>query len=78
MATIEIKTKGPSGKIFINGKEVPDVRGYLISHKAGRLPVFRMDIIASDITFNGSEFLPELPEVFKDFYEQKKSKRKDF
>lgn len=78
MATIKIVTKGPMGKIFVNGKEVPDVRGYLISHKAGELPVFRLDIIASDITFNGSGFLPELPEVFKDFYEQKKSKRRDF
>lgn len=74
MATIEIKTKGPSGEIFVNGKEVPDVRGYLISHKAGELPVFRMDIIVSDITFNGSGFLPELPEVFKDFYEPKRIK----
>ena len=74
MATIEITTKGPSGKIFVNGKEVPDVRGYLILHKAGKLPVFRLDIIASDITFNGSGFLPELPGVFKDFYEQKEIK----
>ena len=68
MATIKIKTDGIKGEVYINGKKVPDVLSYTISHEAMSLPVLQLDILASDITFEGDGFLPELPEIFKEFY----------
>lgn len=69
MAKVEITEKGNMAQIFIDGVKVPDVRGYSISHTACGLPVFKLDVRADDVTFDGCGFIPELPKVFKPFYE---------
>lgn len=73
MANVEIRTKGPVGHVYINGKEVPDVRGYSISHFAGSFPVFKLEIAANELVLNGDGFVPELPDIYKPFYERKKA-----
>lgn len=70
MAKVEIKSKGNWAQIFIDGVKVPDVRGYSISHTACGLPVFKLDVRADDVMFDGCGFIPELPEIFKPFYER--------
>lgn len=68
MAKVEINSKGIEGHIFVDGKEVPDVRSYSISHSAGGSPVFKLEIVTDDLILDGSGFVPELPDVFKPFY----------
>lgn len=68
MAKVEIRSNGVEGHVFVDGKEVPDVRGYSISHYAGGLPVFKLEIVTTDLVLDGSGFLPQLPDVYKPFY----------
>lgn len=70
MAKVEIRSNGIVGHVYIDGKEVPDVRGYSISHFAGGLPVFNLEIATNELILNGSGFVPELPDVFKPFYKR--------
>lgn len=71
MAKIEIKTHGSQGSILVDGKEVPGVRGYSISHSANGLPSVKLDLVCTNLVFDGNGVIPELPDVFKEFYEIK-------
>ena len=71
MASIRIKNKGATAEIYVDGKKVPGVRGYSIEHKAGELPIVQLDLVGTDLTFDGDLVIPALPEVFKPFYEIK-------
>ncbi len=68
---IEIETSGISGKIRVNGTEVPGVRRYALVHEAGKVPMLKLDLMAVDITVDGKQVLPCLPDVFKSYYEPK-------
>lgn len=68
MATVKITSDGIIGAVFVDGVKVPDVRGYSLEHNAGKLPVLKLDMLASEITFDGDGFVPALPEMFRPFY----------
>lgn len=69
---IEIKVEGTKSRIYIDGVMVKSVRGYSLTHSASSrdVPVLKMELEACNCTVDG-EFLPALPDIFKDFYEPK-------
>ena len=69
---IVIKTNGINAKLFLDGKEIPCVRGYTIKHDAANLPVLQISLLATDVTLEG-DMLPALPEAYRDFYVSKES-----
>lgn len=71
MAKVEITTEGIKGTIKVDGVEVPGVHSYSLNHEAGNIPVFQMNVLASELTLDGNGFIPALPEVFRPFYEHK-------
>lgn len=71
MPKIEIKTKGCKAEIAVDGKVVPGVRGYTLSHQAGEIPKLTLDLPGYDLYLDGSDFIPCIPEVFQHFYELK-------
>lgn len=68
MPKIEIKTEGIKGRILVDEKEVPGVRGYSIIHTAGSIPIVQLDLMGADLSIDGDGFIPALPEIFKEFY----------
>lgn len=68
MANIKIESNGALAHIYIDGEEVSDVRRYSIKHSGGELPVFTLDVMASEITLDGDGFVPALPEAFRPYY----------
>ena len=70
---IRIKTDGILATIEINGKELEGVRHMSFEMEGGknRLPVLKLDLIATDMEID-TACIPELPEVFEEFYELKK------
>lgn len=71
MTKVEINTNGSLATIKVNGVEVPGVHSYSLNHEAGNIPVFHMNVLASELTLDGNGFIPALPEVFRPFYEHK-------
>lgn len=69
MAHIEIKSHGIFGTVFVDGKEINDVRKvrYELSID-GRTPVVELELLATDIAIDAKGVIPELPDVFKPFY----------
>ena len=72
MVKVRIVDDNFSAKIYIDGQEVSGVRGYSIEHDAWDVVRFRLDFNASEIELDGEGFLPELPDVYKPFYQQVK------
>lgn len=68
MASIRIETNGVTAKIYVDEKEVPGVRRYSVEHEAGNIPIVQLDLVGTDLTVDGNQIIPELPEVFKPFY----------
>jgi hypothetical protein len=66
---IEINTDGIIAHIKVDGNDVCGVRGYVLTHNAGEIPVLHLDLIATNLTVDGV-MLPELPDVFKPFYKE--------
>lgn len=71
MAKIHIETTGCRGHVWVDGKEVPDVRRFSVSGRGGELPVFHLEIVGNEITFDGDGVIPVLPEPWAAFYEPK-------
>ncbi len=68
---VEIKNRGITTKIFIDGQEIDHVRSVHFSHEAGgELPVLSIQFVAADLYLDG-EFVPALPEPFDKWYERK-------
>ena len=65
---IEIESHGTKAKIKVDGIEVHGVRRYALVHEAGKVPMLKLDLIAVDVTVDGKQVLPYLPDVFKSFY----------
>lgn len=70
---VEIETHGVAGKIKLDGIEVHGVRRYALVHEAGKVPMLKLDLIAVDVTVDGKQVLPCLPDVFKSFYVPRES-----
>lgn len=68
---IEIKQDGITTEIFIDGKKLNGVRkiGFEYENK-NCLPILKLDFLATDLAIDG-QFIPELPEIFIDFYKRK-------
>lgn len=64
MAKVEIKTFGPTGNVFIDGKEVPDVCSYSISHSAGNFPIFNIGIITDELKLSGDRIPTEQINIY--------------
>jgi hypothetical protein len=71
MAHIEIKSHGIFGTVFVDGKEINDVRkvSYELSID-GSTPVVELELLATDIAIDAKGVIPELPDVFKPFYKK--------
>lgn len=65
----EISTDGVITTIKCDGKVVKGVRAFALSQKAGEIPILTLDLNATDLSVDGT-MLPELPEVFRPFYEE--------
>lgn len=68
---IEIRANGYQSKIFIDGVEVKGIRSYSIEHEAGRKPILRVDLVATDVTVDCGGILPELPYPISQYYKKK-------
>lgn len=71
MASIKIETKGATAEVYVDGKKVPGVRRYTIEHDAGDIPIVQLDLVGTDLTVDGNQVIPALPDVFKPFYQLK-------
>lgn len=70
---IEIWTEGTTTRVFIDGKELNGIRKIRFIQDASsesRVPFLQFDLIATDMTLNVKR-IPELPDVFKEWYELK-------
>ncbi len=78
MAHIEIKSRGIFGTVFVGGKEINDVRkvSYELSVDGGT-PVVKLELLATDIAIDAKGVIPELPDVFKPFYERKRQSEQE-
>lgn len=65
---IVIKTNWAKTEIFVDGKKMEGVRGISFSKDRLKMPVLSIDLLAADVTID-SYLIPELPEVFRGFYE---------
>lgn len=65
---IVIKTNWAKTEIFVDGKKLENVRKISFSKDRLKMPVLSIDLLAADVTID-SEVIPELPEVFRDYYE---------
>ena len=71
MAHIEIKTHGIYGIVFVDGKEVHDVRKVSYEPSADeKAPIVKMELLATDVAIDAKGVIPELPDVFKPFYKR--------
>lgn len=75
MAKVEIKQAGAGKtKITLDGKDISSmVTRFSFGRDANKteLPILHLDIISTDISID-STCIPELPDIFKPFYERKK------
>ena len=78
MAHIEIKSRGIFGTVFVDGKEINDVRkvSYELSVD-GKTPVVKLELLATDVAIDAKDVIPELPDVFKPFYERKRQSEQE-
>ena len=68
---IQIKQDGIRTLVYMDGKQIHGVRGIYFERTAGNdFPNLMLDIIAADMELDCVS-IPELPEVFKPFYERK-------
>lgn len=68
---VRIKQDCCSTFVYINGKEVHGVRGIHFDRTVdNNAPILRLDILAVDMELD-CVAIPELPEIFKPFYERK-------
>ena len=65
---IVIKTDWVSTEIFVNGKRLERVKKVSFSKDGMNMPVLSIDLVATDVTID-SNVIPELPEVFRGYYE---------
>lgn len=64
---VRIEIDGVFAKLFIGGKEVPDiVSGYTLVHTAGKAPILSLDLIGIDTVVNGSAMV-RFPELIEEF-----------
>lgn len=71
---IEIRESETKTEILINGVNIADkCSSYMVEHLPGKPPVLHLTLPASEMMLQG-RLVPELPEVFKPFYEPKKIK----
>lgn len=52
---VKITTNGIIGKIEVDGKELPSVKGYSIFHQAGQLPEITINLHASQIQIESTD-----------------------
>lgn len=60
---IKIKTDGIHAEVSVNGEKLEGVRGYRFIHNSSKnngLPVFQIDMVATDVTLE-TDILPALP-----------------
>lgn len=70
MGKIQIKQEGSKTYIILDGKDISNmVRAFSFEKDASKkgLPVLKLDVISTDVSVDGA-CIPELPEIFKDFY----------
>lgn len=69
MAHIEIRVNGTFGQVFVDGQEVHGVRkvSFELEVKT-KCPIVKLELVATDMTIDGSGIVPELPDLFKPFY----------
>ena len=65
---IVIKTNWARTEIFVDGKKLEKVRKISFIKDRLKMPVLTIDLLAADVTID-SYLIPELPEVFRGFYE---------
>lgn len=68
---VQIKQEGIRTLVYINGKKVDGVRGIHFDRTVdNECPILKLDIVAADMELD-CVVVPELPDVFKDFYVMK-------
>lgn len=68
---IEIQTLGGVfAKVVVDGKEIEDVTGYRVEHRAGELPHLYLEMKATNMAIN-EKVVPALPEPYSHFYVSK-------
>lgn len=67
---IEIKNIGIFTEVFVDGKKINGVRKVKFEHGVPNAPVLQLELIATDMAID-TKNIPELPDVFKPFYEKK-------
>ena len=78
MAHIEIKSRGIFGQVFVDGKKINGVRkvSYEISID-GKVPIVKLELSGTDVFIDSNGAIPELPDVFKPFYERKRQSEQE-
>lgn len=67
---IEIRTEGTTTRVFIDGKELNGIRKISFIQDASEssvVPILQLELVATDMVLNIKK-IPELPEVFKEWY----------
>lgn len=52
---VKIETHGTIGRVYIDGKEVSQIRGYTIEHNAGELPVITLRLLATEVEIDADD-----------------------
>lgn len=70
---VVIKTEDSIASIVIDGKEINGcISKYTITHEGGGLPILTLEIVGANMTVAGA-MIPDLPEIFKNYYKPKRS-----
>lgn len=68
---IKIEQDGILTKIYIDGQQIHGVRGLSFENSIdNRFPILKLDLIAVDMEIDAVA-IPELPEIFKPFYQHR-------
>ena len=75
MPEIKIMQDGPCvTRVFIDGQEIHGIRKMSFERDAtqSEIPILKLDLVATNLTVD-SPMLLELPDVYKGWYEKKKT-----
>lgn len=52
---VKIETHGTIGHVYIDGKDFSEIRGYIIEHNAGGIPVITLRLLAEEVEIDAED-----------------------
>lgn len=65
---VQITSDGMYGAVYIDGQHISGISKVEYVHKACNIPELKLTILADELTIEGADVVPDLPDIYKPFY----------